>query len=135
MADNIGVLGESSATVLGTATIYTCPANKRAKFRFFGRFQGDTNSVVALLVNGVEVARNTAMTTTHYNYTIKGGGMFAYASGSATPPTGLANALTCAPADPSYYLNPGDTAQYTVAGAALLACNLQAVGVELDLSA
>jgi hypothetical protein len=133
MSDKMGVLGKASATVVSTATIYTCPAGKAAKGRFFVRFQGGVSSVVALLINGIEVARNTAMTTGHYNYTIKGGGMFAYAAGNATPPTGLANALTCAPADPIYYLNAGDTVQYTVVTADLLAANFQFVGVEIDV--
>ena len=134
MADIIGVLGESTATAAATATVYTCPVNRAAKVRLMMRFQGDTNSVVAVLVNGMEVARNTAMTTAHYNYTIKGGGMFAYAAGNATPPTGLANALTVSPSDPIYYLNAGDTIQYTVSGAALLAMNFQVVGIQIDLS-
>lgn len=133
MADKIGVLGEATATAVATATVYTCPANKAAKVRLFTRFQGDTNTVVAVLVNGMEIARNTVMTTTHYNYTIKGGGLFAYASGNATPPTGLANALTAAPADAIYYLSAGDTIQYTVVTAALLAMNFQVVGVEVDI--
>lgn len=133
MADRIGVLGEATATAVATATVYTCPANKSAKVRIMMRFQGDTNSQVAVLVNGMEVARNTAMTATHYNYTIKGGGMFAYAAGNAAAPTGLANALTVAPADPIYYLNAGDTIQYTVITAALTAMNAQVVGIELDV--
>lgn len=132
MADTIGVLGESTATAVATATVYTCPGNKRAKVRLFCRFQGDTNSQVAILVNGMEVARNTVMTTAHYNYTIKGGGIYAYAAGNAAAPTGLANALSAAPADPIYYLNAGDTIQYTVVTAALLAMNFQVVGIELD---
>jgi hypothetical protein len=96
-------------------------------------FQGSANTTVAILVNNAEVARNTAMTVSHYNFTIKGGGMFAYASGNAALPTGLANALTVAPADPIYYLSEGDTIQYTVGTAVLLAMNFQVVGVEIDL--
>lgn len=133
MADTIGVLGEASATAVGTTTVYTCPANKAAKVRLMMRFQGDTNSQVAVLVNGVEIARNTVMTTAHYNYSIKGGGLFAYAAGNAAAPTGLANALTVAPADPIFYLNAGDTIQYTVVTAALLAMNFQVVGVQIDV--
>lgn len=133
MADRMGVLGEASATVVATTTIYTCPAGKAVKGRFMVRVQGGVNSVIALLVNGMEVARNTAMTTGHYNYTIKGGGMFAYAAGNAVPPTGLANALTISPADPIYYLNAGDTVQYTVVTADMLAANVQFVGVEIDV--
>lgn len=133
MADRIGVLGEASATTVATTTVYTCPANKAAKVKLMCRFQGDTNSQVAILVNGVEVARNTVMTTAHYNYTIRGGGMYAYAAGNAAAPTGLANALTVAPADPVYQLSPGDTIQYTVITAALLAMNFQVIGTEIDI--
>jgi len=132
MTDLIGVLGEATATVTGTNTIYTCPAGKRAKCRIMARFQGDTNSQVALLVNGIEIARNTAMTATHFNYTIRSSGMFAYASGAAAAPTGLGTALSVAPADAIFYLNPGDTIQYTVITLALQAANFQVVGVELD---
>lgn len=133
MSDKIGVLGEASTLTVGTTTIYTCPAGKAAKCRIFARFQGDTNSQVALTVNGLEVARNTVMTATHYNYTIKGGGMYAYAAGAAAAPTGLANALTAAPADPIYYLNAGDTVTYTVVTAALTAGSFQVVGAEVDV--
>jgi hypothetical protein len=97
------------------------------------RFQGDTNSQVAVLVNGIEVARNAAMTANHYNYTIRGGGLLAYAAGNAAAPSGLANALTVAPADPVYELSAGDTIQYTVVTTALLAMNFQVVGVEVDV--
>lgn len=135
MADNIGVLGAVSATAVATTTAYTCPASKAAKARIMCRFQGDTNSQVAVLVNGIEIARNTAMTANHYNYTIKGGGFYAYAAGNAAAPTGLANALTVAPADPIYYLSAGQTIQYTVVTTALLAMNFQVVGIEIDLSA
>ena len=133
MSDKIGVLGEASALTVATTTVYTCPASKAARVKLFARFQGDTNSVVAILVNGMEIARNTVMTTSHYNYTIRGGGLFAYAAGNATPPTGLTNSLTAAPADATYYLNTGDTVQYTVVTAALLAMNFQVVGTEIDV--
>lgn len=132
MADKVGVLGEATATTVATTTAYLCPAGKTAKCRIMTRFQGDTNSQVAVLVNGLEVARNAVMTTAHFNYTIKGGGLFAYAAGNAAAPSGLANALTVSPADPIYYLNAGDTIQYTVITAALLAMNFQVVGLELD---
>lgn len=133
MSDRIGVLGEASATTLGVTTVYTCPAGKAARGRWMVRFQGGVNSQVALLVNGMEVARNAAMTTGEYNYTIKGGGIFAYATSDADAPSGLADALTVAPADPIYYLNAGDTVQYSIITAALLAMNAQFVGVEVDI--
>lgn len=132
MTDIVSVLGIATATAVATTTVYTCPANKTAKVRLMARFQGDTNSQVAFLVNGVEIARNAAMTASHYNFTIKGGGLLAYAAGNAAAPSGLANALTVAPADPIYYLDEGDTIQYTVITAALLAMNCQVVGLELD---
>ena len=43
MADNIGVLGSSTAVAVATATVYTCPANKAAKFRIMGMFQGSSD--------------------------------------------------------------------------------------------
>jgi hypothetical protein len=133
MSDKIGVLGEASATAVSTATVYTCPAGKAAKVRIMARFQGDTSSQVAFLVNGMEVARNAAMTASHYNYTIRGDGLLSYAAGNASAPNGVSDALTVAPADPVYFLSAGDTIQYTVIGAALLAMNCQVVGIEIDI--
>lgn len=133
MTDTIGVLGEATATTVGTTTVYTCPAGKAAKVRLMARWQGDTNSQVAILVNGLEVARCGAMTATQYNYTIKGGGITAYAASNASAPDGLGNDTTVAPADPIYYLNAGDTIQYTVVTAALTAMNFQVVGVAIDV--
>lgn len=133
MSDKIGVLGSATATAVATATAYTCPASKAAKVKLMCRFQGDTNSQVAILVNGMEVARNGAMTTTHYNYTIEGGGLLAYAAGNASAPDGLGDDTTVAPADPVYYLSAGQTIQYTVVTTALLAMNFQVVGTEIDV--
>lgn len=133
MSDKIGVLGSATATTVATTTAYTCPAGKAAKVRIMAIFQGILNSQVAILVNGAQVACNTAMTVNHYNFTIKGGGIFAYAAGNAAAPTGLANALTVAPADPIYYLSAGQTIQYTVLTGALLAMNFQVVGTEIDV--
>lgn len=133
MSDKIGVLGRASATTVGTTTVYTCPAGKAARGRWMCVFQGGVNSQVALLVAAMEVARNAAMTTGQYNYSIRGGGMYAYAASNAALPSGLADALTVAPASPIYYLNAGDTVQYTVITAALLAANFQFVGTEIDV--
>jgi hypothetical protein len=133
MSDKIGILGSSTATVVATATPYTVPAAKAAKFRIMCVFQGQLNSQVAVLVNGAEIVRNTVMTASHYNYTIKGGGFFAYAGGNAASATGLANALTVAPADPIYFLSAGQTVQFTVFTTALLAMNFQVVGTEIDV--
>ena len=131
MADKIGVLGEQTATAVATATVYICPANKAAKVRIMARWQGDTNSQVAMLVNGVEVARCAAMTASNYNHTVRGGGLLG--GNVAAAPDGTTAAKTVAPADMIYYLSPGDTIQYTVITAALLAMNCQVVGVEIDV--
>lgn len=133
MADVIGVLGAASATTVATTTVYTCPAGKAAKVRLMCVFQGSANTQVAILVNGMEVARNGAMTVNQYNHTIKGGGIYAYATSAAALPNGVANALTVAPADPIFYLSEGDTIQYTIITAVALAMNFQVVGIEIDL--
>lgn len=133
MGDKIGVLGSATATAVATTTVYTCPASKAAKVKLMMRVQGDTNTQVAILVNGLEVARNAAMTANHYNYSIAGGGIYAYAAGNAAAPSGLANALTVAPADPVFFLSAGQTIQYTVVTQAALAMNFQVVGTEIDV--
>lgn len=131
MSDKIGVLGQANATAVATATVYTCPAGKAAKVKIKARFQGGTNSQVAFLVNGMEVARNAAMTLNDYNYTVKGGGLLT-ANGAAAP-DGTTVAKTVAPADMVYYLSAGQTIQYTVVTAALLSMQCEAVGVEVDI--
>jgi hypothetical protein len=131
MADKIGVLGSQTTTVVATATAYTCPANKAAKVRIMSRFKGDTNSQVAFIVNGVEVARNPAMTQNHYNHTVKGAGLLG--GNVSAEPDGSTAAKTVAPSDQIYYLSAGQTIQYTVVTAALLAMNTQVVGVEIDV--
>lgn len=133
MVDGAGVLGSATATAVATATAYTCPANKAAKVQIMARFQGILNSQVAILVNGVEVARNAAMALNDYNWTAKGAGM--YQANGAAAPDGTTAAKTVAPSDPVYWLSAGQTIQYTVVTGALLAMNLQVVGIEIDLTA
>lgn len=132
MSDNIGVLGSSSAIVTGTATAYTCPTNKGAKVKIMYAAQADTNSTLAILVNGCVVATVGAMTANHYTWSAAGAGVAG--ADSATAPTGASAAQTVAPADQIYYLSAGDTIQYTVGTLALKAMNFQVVGVEIDLT-
>lgn len=131
MSDNFGVLGESTAVVLGTATVYTCPANKAAKVKLQLRAQAGNNSTLQVLVNNVAIADSGAMTTNHYIYSNGGAGLWA-APGAAAP-DGQTAAKTVQPAAPIFYLSPGDTIQYTVGTIALAAMNFQVVGVEIDL--
>lgn len=131
MADILGVLGEASALTVGTTTVYTVPVGKAAKVRFMGLFQSGVNSDVGILINGIEVARSGAMTNLHYWFSNGGAGLMRAAA--TTKPTGASAAETVQPAAPIYYLSVGDTVQYTVATAALLAANAQVVGVEIDV--
>jgi hypothetical protein len=132
MADNFGVLGSSSATVIGTATVYTCPANKAAKVKIMGLWQGGANSVVTVLVNNMTVATSGAITAANYVYTNGGAGLLT--APGATLPTGQSAAATVQPAAPIYYLSAGNTIQYTVATLGLQAANCQVVGIEVDLT-
>jgi hypothetical protein len=131
MSDIMGVLGEASTLTVGTTTVYTCPVGKAAKVRLMAIFQSGVNSDVGVLINGIEVARSGAMTNLHYWFTNGGAGLMRAAA--TTKPTGASAAETIQPAAPIYYLSVGDTIQYTVATAALLAANAQVVGVEIDV--
>lgn len=132
MADNIGVLGSSTAIAAATATVYTCPANKAAKFRLFGALVATaTPSNVSFLVNGVNIA-TVALGANGISITNGGAGLFR-ASGAA-PGTGVSAAETAQPAPPIYYLSAGQTVQFTPS-AALSSANIQVVGVEIDLTA
>jgi len=131
MSDIIGVLGDASTLTVGTTTVYTCPVGKAAKVRFFALFQAGVNTDVGVLINGIEVARSGAMTNLHYWFTNGGAGLMRAAA--TTKPTGASAAETIQPSTPIYYLSVGDTIQYTVATAALLAANAQVVGTEIDV--
>jgi hypothetical protein len=133
MADNIGVLGSSNATAVATATVYTCPAGKAAKFRIFGSFQAGAASTLTILVNNVVVTAIPAMTAAHFTFTNGGAGLLR--APAAGGPTGASAAETAQPASPIYYLSAGQTVQYTVGTLALQNANCQVVGVEIDLTA
>lgn len=132
MSDKIGVLGEGTTATIGTTTIYTCPTGKMARGRLMFILQGNAGagSIVDWFVNGAKIATIGAMTASYYCFSVKSAGL--RVAEQAALPTGIATGLTVAPADPIYYLNEGDTVQYAVSGAALIAMNAQFVGTELD---
>src|SRR5688572_5391346 len=132
MSDNFGVLGEASGITVGTVTVYTCPTGKRAKLKWFAMFQAAANSDVGILINGIEVARSGAMTVNHYWFSNGGAGLMR--ASAATKPTGASAAETAQPSAPIFYLSEGDTVQYTIATANLLAANAQVVGTEVEIS-
>ena len=133
MADTIGVLGESTATTVATTTVFTCPATKAAKVKLMFVAQGSAagGTIIAILVNGMEVSRVLAMTASFYVFSVKGAGL--RAAEQAALPVGTTNPVTVSPADPIYFLNAGDTIQYTISGAAAIAMNFQVVGVAIDI--
>lgn len=133
MSDKIGVLGSSSAVVVGTATAYTCPAGKAAKVKIFFIMQGNAGgaTTLATLVNGLTVGTVAAMTASFYVFSVKGAGL--RAAEQAALPTGIGVALTVAPADPVYELSAGQTLQFTIGGAAAIAMNFQVIGTEIDV--
>jgi hypothetical protein len=132
MGDTIGVLGEATATTVATTTVYTCPAGKKAKVRLFFRMQGNAGGGTTLdvLVNGMSVGTVAAMTASFYVFSIKGAGL--RVAEQAAAPTGIGSGLTVSPGDQIYYLNAGDTIQYTIGAAAAIAMNFQVVGAEID---
>lgn len=132
MADNFGVLGSSTATVIGTATVYTCPANRAAKVKIMGSWQAGATSGITILVNNVVVSVQTALTASHWTFTNGGAGVVR-ASGVAAP-LGTSAAETVQPSAPIYYLSAGNTIQYQVTTTNLLAANCQVVGIEVDLT-
>lgn len=134
MSDKIGVLGSSSAVVIGTATAYTVPVGKAAKFKIMFRMQGSAGAGTTLdvLVNGMVVASVAAMTASYYVFSVKGAGL--RCAEQAAAPTGIAAAATIAPADPVYELATGQTVQFTIGGANAIGMNFQVVGVEIDVA-
>lgn len=131
MSDTMGVLGSASTLTVGTTTVYTCPVGKAAKVKIFALLQSGVNTDVGILVNGIEVARSGAMTNLHYWFSNGGAGLMRAAA--TTKPTGASAAETVQPAAPIFFLSVGQTIQYTVTTAALLAASFQVVGVEIDV--
>ena len=127
MADKIGVLGEATTASAATTTAYTVPSGKAAKC------QGSTSDATTdfkILVNGITVMDHSNITQSNYLFSspnaMKEGPLSAL-------PTGVDGDTTCAPAPPIYYLAAGDTVTYTIGGSTGGSCNVQVVGVEIDV--
>lgn len=133
MSDKIGVLGSNTATVVATATAYTCPVGKAAKVKIMYILQGSAagGTTFATIVNNAVIATIAAMGLSVYAFTIRGAGL--RAAEQATLPTGIGAALTVAPSDGVYQLSAGQTIQYTIGGAAAIAVNFQVIGTEIDV--
>lgn len=133
MSDKIGVLGSAATSVSGTTTVYTCPTNKAAKGKLMFKLQGNAGggSIVEFFVNGLSIGKIAAMTASYFVFSIAGAGL--RVAEQAAAPTGIGSGLTVAPADQIYYLSQGQTVQYTVSGADLIAMNCQFVGAEIDV--
>jgi hypothetical protein len=132
MADNFGVLGSSTAVAVGPVTVYTCPANKAAKFKlFFSASSTATPNNFSVAVNGITVA-GVVMPASNTAFTNGGAGLSR--APAAGGPTGVSAAETAQPGPPIYYLSAGQTVTYIVGAAALAAMNFQVVGIEVDLT-
>ena len=134
MSDKIGVLGEATATTVTVTTVYTVPSGKAAKVQIMvaitahatnstGDFLVTVNGAVAfshLNLPATEIMWSNSVTALHDPST-------------SVDPDGTTAALTLAPGPAIYYLSAGDTVTYTIGTDALVACNVQVVGTEIDV--
>jgi hypothetical protein len=132
MADKIGVLGEAITRTAGVTTVYSVPAAKASRFRIMYEIQGagDATTDFTLTVNGIVVMTHSNITASNFLHSspnaIKEGP-------NAAQPTGVDNDTTMSPAPSEYFMTAGDVMSYTIGGTTALACNVQAVGVEVDV--
>jgi hypothetical protein len=132
MADNIGVLGSATGLTIGTHTVYTCPANKAAKFRLFAKWRTGPATTLTITMNNTIIVVLAAVPDLSFVFTNGGGGLIR--TPALTQPTGGTPAETCMPAAPIYYLSSGQSVVYTIATAECTIANCSAVGVEIDLT-
>lgn len=132
MADDIGVLGESTSnTAVGTYTVYTVPAGKAARIKLFHRHLMASTGTLAFAINGITIATSAAATGADHYYstsakTIQDNG--------TTEPSGADADNTPAPSPYEYYLSAGDIVSFTVGVVATTSSNVQVVGSEIDVS-
>jgi hypothetical protein len=133
MADKIGVLGEATTATAATTTAYTVASGKAAKCQIFYLMQGSTSDATTdfkILVNGITVMDHSNITQSNYLFSspnaMKEGPLSAL-------PTGVDGDTTAAPAPAIYFLAAGDTVTYTIGGSTAGSCNVQVVGVEIDV--
>lgn len=128
--DIMGPLGESAVVTQGTITPYTVPAGKTARVRLQYRLNAGVNSTFRVLVNGCEIFRTGALTSTNIYYSTNALIYNTGANDAAVNGTTLA--LTVSPFQMEYFLNENDTVQYVIGTADLNSINFQVVGIEID---
>lgn len=133
MSDNGGILGTASAVTVGTTTVYTCPVGHFARVRIQGIWQGGANTTLQILVNGMQVANIAAMTSSHYTFTNGGAGLLRASGANAPTGASAAETVQAGPANNTYLLSAGDTIQYVIGTANMLAAQCDVVGVEVEL--
>ena len=135
MADIIGVLGEATATPVATTTAYTVPSGKAARFQIQCKITAHaSNSTGDFLVqvNGVTVFSHLNLPATEIMWSNSVTAL--HDPSTSVDPDGTTAALTCAPGPAIYYGSAGDTVTYTVGTDALVACSVQIVGSEIDVT-
>jgi hypothetical protein len=133
MSDSIGILGRAAATTVGTTTVFTCPAGFAAKGRviFSAVNAAVGNATLQVIVGGITIMQSGNVAVSQYIYSSNS----LLSSGSlAAGPDGLTDAKTVAPFQRIYFLSPGDTVQYIIAGNAFASLQMQFVGVLVDLA-
>ena len=133
MADQIGVLGESTTATVATTTVYTVPSAKAAKVKLMwsGQSHASTGTGdLTITVNGAAVAIVLNITAARY---VHSNSTLLVNPETAAAPTGATALLTVAPAPFEYYLAAGDTVTYTVATLTMQSLNVQVVGTEIDV--
>lgn len=135
MSDKIGILGRNSSPIVGTATVYTCPNNKGAKGRliFSGVNAAVGNATIEIFVGGISIFKSANIAVSNFVYSIRGDGLINSAT-QAAQPDGTTAAKTVQPAHGIYFLSPGDTVQYIIAGNAFASFQCQFIGAEVDVS-
>ncbi len=130
MTDKTGVLGSTTATAVGTATIYQCPASKAAKGSFFYRGTLANTGTFQLKVNGIVVAAPVAASGAEFFFSSTAA---LYENTGATAPDGIAAATTVGIAPEAYHLSAGDLVELVVGVVTLTASDFQFVGTEIDV--
>lgn len=129
MTDKIGVLGETTATAVGTATVYQVPSGKAAKGTFMYKGALANTGTIELKINGVTVMKPSAAAGAEIIFSSKSA---LYENTGSTEPDGAGDATTVAPAPQNFYLSAGDLVEMVVGVVSLTSMNCQFVGTEVD---
>ncbi len=132
MTDKVGVLGSSQVSATGTNTAYTVPSGKGARFRVFFRGIAGNGSSLSMLVDSMEVFRQSGIAS----------GTVVYSSVSLPYNTGASNASvdgtteakTAMPYGRDFWLAAAGLFQYSISSAAFQEIKVAAVGAEVDVT-